>query len=252
MGRLFFLVYFGCCLFSSYPLATAGTWVIAKQTKQEKKYNRSYLIKMAVELNRKSNAGHNEELVRKKTGILYDVWWKHRNTRYQRIKDPKIAIALALTENWMMTKRSNKGCLGEMQLSLKTAHWIVTMYKIPHHDSMLAMDLETLPEFNFAVGLATLDQELRAWKGNVDLAILSYKFGRGKLYRTLKARRMTRKMANYYAKVYRYGKFIDGAEGFRNPNKYHRPTDYPGYNQQEVRHLYNQRSAPRTKNYWRS
>ena len=229
-------------------------WTIDEIAIKNKASDRLYLINRSVKLGMKIDDKKYLKEVQQISELVFDVWWKNRNARMRRIKNPKLALALVHTEsNARNINNKKSGCIGPFQLELDTAFWITKAYDIgaprniknPEDRAKMKKELEEDVRFNVLVGLCAFDQDLRAWRGNVDLAIISYKCGRGKLQNLLRQKKVTTHYRNMYAKVYRYVKFLDGVKGFENPRKYFKI--HRNYTDGQVKKYYKETSYPRIK-----
>ncbi len=239
----FFLVFL---LILSPSMLFAHKWKIDEIAIKNKASDRLYLMNRSVKLGTKIDDKKYSKEVQQISELVFDVWWQNRNTRMRKIKNPKLALALVHTEsNARNINNKLSGCIGPFQLEVATAEWICQAYDIPYNADTLKEDLSKDVRFNVLVGLCAFDQDLRAWRGNIDLAIISYKCGRGKLQKLIRTKKLTQHYRNMYAKVYRYAKFIDGVKGYLVPKKYFKV--HSNYTDGNVKKYYKESSYPRIK-----
>ena len=175
------------------------------------KERRKSIIKRSVLFGRANFTPLSSKQVAERTALILDTWHKYRATKLKHIKDPEIAVALAWTESAMQPKSTSKTHdKGLMQVCASTARDICTRYNISYNRKSLEKDLELDSPYNVLIGLCELDNNLRQWKGKLDLAVIGYKVGQSKLRYLLKKGGLSRHYTGLYASVDNCCHFLTG------------------------------------------
>ena len=97
--------------------------------------------------------------------------------------DPYIVVSVIKAEsNFESTAKSNKDAYGLMQITDPTAVWAAREMKIKNYEKSMLYD----PEFNIKMGCWYLNNLIKEFDGNVEVALAAYNAGRGNVQKWLK------------------------------------------------------------------